>query len=121
MTMFTRHVSRQLAAYLDGALAQRNSRQAELHMGHCAHCRAECEQVRFGMAMVEHLPPAEAPEAIWASIEAALEVSRPVRQWRWAPAAALVWALPGVAYWRAAHPSGPPSAVGRLDGSAAAI
>ena len=119
--MFTRHISRQLAAYIDGELAPRKAPRAERHLGQCGQCRAECEQVRFGMAMVEHLPPAEAPEAIWASIEAALEVSRPVRQWRWALAAALVLALAGVAYWRTAHPSGPRWEVVRLDGSRALI
>ena len=119
--MFTRHVSRQLAAYIDGELAQPKAQRAELHLGQCGQCRAECEQVRFGMAMVDHLPPVEAPEAIWASIEAALEVSRPVRQWRWAFAAALVLALAGVAYWRTAHPSGPRWEVVRLDGSRALI
>ena len=119
--MFTRHISRQLAAYIDGELAPRKVPRAERHLGQCGQCRAECEQVRFGMAMVEHLPPAEAPEAIWASIEVALEVSRPVRQWRWAFAAALVLALAGVAYWRTAHPSGPQWEVVRLDGSTAVI
>ena len=119
--MFTRHISRQLAAYIDGELTPRKAQRAELHLGQCGQCRAECEQVRFGMAMVEHLPPAEAPEAIWASIEVALEVSRPVRQWRWAFAAALVLALAGVAYWRTAHPSGPQWEVVRLDGSTAVI
>jgi len=71
--------------------------------------------------MVERLTTVEAPEAIWASIEAALEESRPVRQWRWAFAAALVLALAGAAYWRAAHPSGPRWEVVRLDGSTAVI
>jgi len=34
--------------------------------------RIESEQVEFGMATLRHLPKAEAPEAIWVSIEAAL-------------------------------------------------
>ena len=132
MTMFTRHVSRQLAAYLDGALAQRNSQQTELHMGHCAHCRDECEEVRFGMAMVEHLPSVEAPEAIWASIEAAEAAfhERRSRQtstahrWRLAFAATVIVVFACAAYWRIAHRSGAPEdatrwEVVRLDGSPA--
>ena len=65
--MFTRHLSRQLAAYIDGELAQRKTREAEFHLKQCARCRIECEQVRFGMAIVERLPTVEAPPAIWAS------------------------------------------------------
>jgi hypothetical protein len=127
MTMFTRHVSRQLAAYIDGALAQREAQQAELHMGRCAHCRAECEQVRFGMAMVEHLPSVEAPEAIWASIEAAFHENRSpktstVLRWHLAFAATVVVAIAWAAYWRVAHQSGVWETrweVTRLDGSPA--
>src|SRR5258707_7267391 len=97
--MFTRNISRQLAAYIDGELAPPKTQQAERHLGHCGHCRAEYEQVRFGMAMVEHLTTVEAPEAIWASIETALEQKRPVRQLRCAFAATVVLALAGPAYW----------------------
>jgi anti-sigma factor RsiW len=123
MTMFTRHVSRQLAAYIDGALAPRKAQQAELHMGRCAHCRAECEQVRFGMAIVEHLPSVEASEAIWASVEAAFYQNRSRktstgRQWRLAFAAIVVAAVVGAVYWRVAHQSGVWE-VTRLDGSPA--
>ena len=124
MTMFTSHVSRRLAAYIDGELSPRRARQAELHLGRCAHCRAEREQVGFGIAMVERLPSVEAPEAIWASIEAALLENRSprtstVRPWRLAFAATLVVALLGAAYWRFAHPSGTRWEVASLQGSPA--
>ncbi|MBZ5618306.1 MAG: FecR domain-containing protein [Acidobacteriia bacterium] len=120
--MFTRHVSRQLAGYIDGELARPRARQAELHLGHCAQCRIECEQVRWGMAIVEHLPQVEAPEAIWTSIEAALQENRSrkmvtVRQLRLAFAATVVLALAGGAYWRVAHQSGTRWEVVRVDGS----
>ena len=62
IAMFTRHVSRQLAAHLDGQLAPPEARQVELHLAQCARCRAECEQVRLGMAILEHLPLVEAPD-----------------------------------------------------------
>jgi hypothetical protein len=120
--MFTRHISRQLAAYLDGELAPRSLQQAELHMGHCALCRAECEQVRFGRAMVAHLPQVEAPEAIWASIEAKLPEIRSRETWmvrRWRPvfAMAVLLVFAGAAYWRAVLPAGTRWEVMRLDGS----
>jgi anti-sigma factor RsiW len=122
MLGFTRHISRQLAAQLDGELSQPKAQQAELHLRECPRCRAECEQVRLGMQMVEHLPLVEAPEAIWLSIAAALE-ARPARQtqtrlrWRWAVAATVILALAGAAYWRISHPAGVRWEVLRLAGS----
>jgi hypothetical protein len=100
MKMFSRHVSRELAAYADRELG--NAVDVERHIGQCALCRAEFEQVQFGMAMVEHLPPVEAPAAIWASIETALDAKpreKPI--WRWAFAAAVLLTVAGIAYWRA--------------------
>ena len=120
--MFTRHVSRQIAAHLDGQLAQPKARQAELHLRECPECRAEYEQVRRGMGTLEYLPSVEAPEAIWASIEAAFEENRSRRRpaalrRRWAFAAIVMLALAGAAYWRIAHPSGARWEVRRLEGA----
>jgi anti-sigma factor RsiW len=70
--MFSRHVSRQLGAHIDGELGEPGARQVERHLAQCTHCRTEREQVRFGMEILEHLPLVEAPDAIWLSIEAAL-------------------------------------------------
>jgi predicted anti-sigma-YlaC factor YlaD len=120
--MFKRHLSRQLAAYIDGELAPSKAQQVELHLRGCARCQAESEQVREGMEIVEHLPIVEAPEAIWSSIEVAFREGRSRRTpavlwWRWALAVAVVLALAGGAYWRLAHPSGARWDVVRLDGS----
>jgi hypothetical protein len=76
------------------------------------------------MASVEHLPPVEAPEAIWSSIEATFQENRSpqtsmFRRWRPAFAAAVVLAFAGAAYWRVAHQSGTRWEVVRLDGSPA--
>lgn len=116
------HISRQLAAFLDGQLAQPKTRQAETHLRQCPQCRAECEQVRLGMQMVELLPAVEAPETLWSSIEAALDARQPrqtetVPRWRWAVAATVILALAGAAYWRFAHPPGARWEVVRLAGS----
>lgn len=120
--MFTRHVSRQIAAHLDSQLAQPKALQVELHLRQCPQCRAEYEQVRRGMAFVEHLPSVEAPATIWASIEAAFQENRLSRRpavfrLRWACAAAVMLALAGAAYWRLAHPPGAQWEVRRLVGS----
>jgi FecR protein/Putative zinc-finger len=102
--MLTRHISRRLAAYIDGQLAHRPARQAELHIGQCARCRAEYEQVKVGMATLESLHLVEAPEAIWLSIVKAQPRRAPaVRFWRFAVAAAILLAAIATIYWRLEH------------------
>jgi ferric-dicitrate binding protein FerR (iron transport regulator) len=61
--------------------------------------------------MLDHLPKVKAPDAIWASIEAALEKHRParrsmVRRWQWAFASVAVLALLSVGYWGVGHRAG---------------
>jgi FecR protein/Putative zinc-finger len=126
MKMFTRHVSRQLAALLDGELAEQEARQVEIHATQCARCRAEREQVSFGMEILEQLPLSEAPDAIWVSIETALQQHRSrktwtVRWWRLAFAASLLLALAAGAYWSASRQSGMRWEVVRLDGAAGRV
>jgi predicted anti-sigma-YlaC factor YlaD len=120
--MFQRHISRQLTAYLDGQLGPQETRQIDLHLGECPDCRAQCEQVGRGMAIIQHLRPLPAPETIWSSIEAAFEEHRsgktPARiRLRWALVAALVLVLAGVGYWRVRNPMGTRWEVVRLEGS----
>jgi anti-sigma factor RsiW len=113
MRMFTRHVSDELAAYVDGV----SRGNVERHLSECPSCRAEYEQIKFGMAMIEHLPSVEAPEAIWASINAALkDKPRENRTFRWA-FAAMALAFAGLVYWAVAHRTGAGWEVARLDGA----
>lgn len=120
--MLTRHPSPRLAAYIDRQLPARKARQTEIHLANCAHCRAECEQVRLGMSALEHLPVIEAPAEIWAAIERASQ-QRPARQpvmcgrWRLAFAALLILALVGAVYWALGNRSGIRWEVVRLAGS----
>lgn len=121
--MFGRHVSGLLAAYIDGELAQRQMRQAERHMAQCSRCQRESEQVKFGMAIVEHLDSVEAPDAVWTSIEAALPQAgsrkdATVPRWRWSfAAAAVVLALASIVYWRVARRFEPRWEVVSIEGS----
>ena len=107
--MFRKHSSRRLAADLDGQLTRRESQLVELHVRDCADCREEREQVKTGMQAVEHLPLAEAPDAIWSSIEAALGENQSRRvpmnfRLRWAVAIVVgLMALGTTAYWRFVH------------------
>ena len=124
MMMLTRHVSRRLAAYVDGELAPRNAQHVEFHMGRCARCRTDYEHVRFGMSIVEHLPSIEAPEAIWTSIEAALRDNRSqttstIRAWRLAFVAAAIVAVVAFVSWRLMQHRVVRWEIVRLDGSPA--
>jgi hypothetical protein len=74
------------------------------------------------MEMLRCLPPVEAPDAIWASVEAALDEHRSrkisvVHWWRLAFATSLALALAG--YWSATRQPGMRWEVVRLDGSGA--
>lgn len=117
--MLNRHISKQLAPFVDGKLAPEKAQQIQLHLSNCASCRDECEQVRFGMTIVDQLPIAEAPDAIWASIEQALRENRTTFNWRLAFAATVLLLLAGAFYWRIAHPSGIRWEVSSLAGSPA--
>jgi hypothetical protein len=120
--MFTRHVSRWLAAYVDGELAERKALHAEHHVEQCARCRTDCEQVRFAMAMMEQLPSVEAPNTIWASIEAARQENRTlrtpaIRRWPLVVTATAALILVAAVSWRLAQQPGMRWAVVPLDGS----
>src|ERR1700677_4823537 len=116
--MFTKHVSRQLAAHIDGELSPQKADQVAHHLARCADCLAEREQVKYGMDALDQLALVEPPDAIWMSIEAALRQPRaPVRQWRLAFAASAILVLAGAAYWTATHRPGVRWDVVRIDGA----
>src|ERR1051326_3845677 len=106
--MFTRHVSQQIAAHLDGRLAADQAHAVELHLRECPNCHAERDQISQGMGALEHLPLVEAPAEIWAAVEAAFreqQSARPstVPRWRWAFAAIVILVLAGILSWRFTH------------------
>jgi hypothetical protein len=47
----------------------------EAHVSSCARCRAALEEVRAGIAATSHLQMHEAPESLWAKVEAAIIAS----------------------------------------------
>ncbi len=103
--MFTKHISRRIAALADGQMSEPEARRAELHLRECARCRAEYEKVRVGMTMVKSLVTVEAPAEIWPSIEAGRQTPAALQRF-WAPTFAVavvavaVLAAAGAAYWR---------------------
>lgn len=108
MTMFSRHVSRELAAHIDGELASGRARRVELHLAECQRCGEEREQVQFGMSALDRLPAALAPDAVWTSIEAAIPRHLPrgapaVGRWRPALAALVIVGVASAAFWKLPH------------------
>jgi anti-sigma factor RsiW len=104
MKIFQRHVSHQLMRHIDHELAQRDAQSVERHLAQCQRCRKEHQQVQFGMALLDNLPTARAPDAIWTAIESALprhsSSRRPsVHRWREVLACLAIAVLAGAAYW----------------------
>ena len=74
------HVKKQLTAYAHGELTAAGAARVAAHLGACEGCRAEFEEIAYGIRLVESLTPRVAPANLWDGIEAALaheeEVSR---------------------------------------------
>ena len=102
--MFRRHISSRLAAQIDSELAYHESRRVERHLAQCQLCRTERAEIEFGMAALDQLPVAHAPDSIWSSIEAQLlerqgHSARYSFRWRPAFAALAAIVLATSAYW----------------------
>lgn len=101
--IFNRHVADHLAPYLDGDLDRRTRDRVDAHLTECAGCRSDLEQVRTAKTILQEIPRFEAPESLWAAIEAAADAgwkaqSAPAPIWRHAIAMLIVLAaLAG--YW----------------------
>ncbi len=78
MFWFDRHrrFRSQLSAYIDGELDPPAAARLEAHLGECAPCRTELEQLRATVAALRELPEAEAPRSFALSPERAA-VRRP--------------------------------------------
>jgi hypothetical protein len=125
--MLQRHVSDQLPAYLDDAIADSERMRVEAHMNECEYCRQRFEEIRLGRAALARLPLVSAPDSIWKSIEASLVSSeRPARNsWfplRWVAAALMVaiawggwfvWMRQGEQPWQVVALEGSPMAGSR--------
>ncbi len=71
--MFTKHVSAQLSAYVNGELATDEARQLREHLLMCRRCHAEYDEVKLGAQLAAKLPEVAAPPMLWAEIEEQLE------------------------------------------------
>jgi len=66
------HVKEQLTAYAHGELTAAETARVAAHLGACARCRVEFEQIAYGIRLIESLKTHAAPAALWDNIEAAL-------------------------------------------------
>jgi predicted anti-sigma-YlaC factor YlaD len=115
MKLLSKHVSHQLAAYIDGELLAQEAQRVERHLATCQRCQEEREQTQFGMAILDHLPASPVPDALWVAIEASLS-ERPaprrhfdfVPRWQIALAALGVMVIAGATYWSLAQRSDAP-------------
>ena len=129
--MFSKHVTSELSAYCQEELSEARKRAVAEHVMQCAQCRAQLEEIKFGIKLAERLPQVAAPEQMWNEIQPLLDkrpISLPVRhprptfirpQWAAWAACVLVAVLLGVVWFsrdRAEIPQGPSWSVATLNG-----
>ena len=126
--MFSNHVTNELSAYWNGELSVERNREVAEHIIACTRCRAEFEEIKLGVKLLEQLPLETAPSEMWSKIESAL--GQPVTQLRpranfWRPQfaaiAAGVIAVILIGVWlllrdRPVQPAGPTWQVATLNG-----
>jgi anti-sigma factor RsiW len=97
------HVSRDLLAFRQNELSPARAARVAAHLGLCAACRAQLEEIDIGIRLAERLPLAPAPDGMWPSIAEALvpkpEVSGRPRTWRLAVAAVAFLAVAASVAW----------------------
>lgn len=104
--MFTRHVTKHLARYVDGDLAPADRQGIDAHLSRCAGCRRDLDEIRFAAAQVERLTMVSPPPSVWNGIESALSHTAPRpagTHLRWAFAIVLVVAAGSAAYFLATN------------------
>jgi FecR-like protein/putative zinc finger protein len=135
--MFSKHVSSLTSAYCHDELSPEQSRPVAEHLIGCPRCRAEFEEIKFGVKLATQLPLMSAPDSVWRGIETALDrevLKSPTREgWRIMPFLMQPrFALPALAsvvlvvaafgaYWMMQHTPALPGTtsawdVARLDG-----
>ena len=75
LKMFGDHVKQHLSAYAHGELAAGEAERVAAHLARCPGCRAEFEEIKFGIRLAESLPAASAPASLWDGVEASLSSS----------------------------------------------
>ena len=71
--MFSKHVKSELSAYCQGELSETRSRAVAEHVMRCTQCRAQLEEIKFGIKLAEQLPRVAAPEQMWSEIQSLMD------------------------------------------------
>lgn len=74
--MFTKHVSKNLSAYLHGELSPAEARRVSEHLLGCDRCRKEYDEIKFGARLAGQIPMLTAPSEMWSEIEELLNARR---------------------------------------------
>jgi hypothetical protein len=95
--MFTRHVARSLAGYLDRELPREARARVDAHLAACPSCRRALQQIEFARDAMRQLSPVAAPDHLWTRIAASrLQPRSEGHRWSrpsWAMAAVAAAAL----------------------------
>lgn len=70
--MFNKHVIKDLSAYCNGELPDKESQKVAEHLLQCERCRAQYDEIKLGVQLAERLPQVTAPSEMWSEIEALL-------------------------------------------------
>src|SRR5258705_12887990 len=76
MSMWNKHISKFLSAYVHSELDKMNEDEVRSHLDGCRRCRDKLVVIREGIRLASQLRRAEAPEAIFQGIEDSLAESR---------------------------------------------
>jgi hypothetical protein len=77
--MFSKHVSKELSAYLHGELSVAESRRVAEHLMGCNRCRPELEQIKLGVEFASHLTSLSAPASVWSELQVQLDAKPTVK------------------------------------------
>jgi hypothetical protein len=69
--MFTRHVTEHLSAYDHGELSTDERLLVESHLRGCAKCRADYDEIHFGIRLASQLSLSSAPDSLWNELQSA--------------------------------------------------
>src|SRR5947209_5808637 len=72
--MFARHIADRLSAYCQGEVSDQEARRIAKHLEQCPRCRTQCDEIKRGITLAEHLSRVSRPTSLWSELENALQL-----------------------------------------------
>ena len=72
--MFARHVTKHLSAYYQGEVSDQEAKRIAKHLEQCPRCKAQCDEIKRGIILAEHLSRVSPPTLVWSELETALQL-----------------------------------------------